>query len=83
MDFVIFGAQSIALSTYQAFHHIYPQKNIRCFLVSQIGNNSPILAGIPVLELSAFAEGLSPEQKTTQGFLLLHQKMLWGILRFF
>ena len=31
MDFVIFGAQSIALSTYQAFHHIYPQKKYSMF----------------------------------------------------
>lgn len=80
MDFVIFGAQSIALSTYQAFHHICPQKKIRCFLVSQIGKNPPILAGIPVLELSAFAAGLSPEQKdNTRVFIATPENVMGDI----
>ena len=63
MGFIIFGAQSIALGAYQAFHNLYPKKKIRCFLVSQKENNPSDLRGIPVLELASFAQGLSPEEK--------------------
>lgn len=70
MNFVIFGAQSIALGVYQAFHRLYPQRGIGCFLVSQRGNNPMELAGIPVLELSGFASGLSQEEKDNLEILI-------------
>lgn len=63
MDYAIFGAQSIALGTYKAFHNLYSQKNICCFLVSKMGKNASVLDGIPVVELPAFAATLSQEEK--------------------
>lgn len=63
MDLVIFGAQGIALGAYKAIHSCYPMRKIRCFLVSELGANPPALAGLPVLEAAAFAEGLSQEDK--------------------
>lgn len=63
MNFVIFGAQSIALGAYRAFHELYPQKDICCFLVSKRENNPLQLSGIPVLELGDFAYHLSREEK--------------------
>ena len=61
MDLIIFGAQAIALGAYQALKNLYPQREIRCFLVSQPGNNPSVLEGMPVTELSAFARQLSQE----------------------
>lgn len=63
MDFVIYGAQGMALSVYRAIHNLYPSRRIRCFLVSEYGINAKSLAGIPVLELEAFAEKLSQKEK--------------------
>ena len=63
MDLIIFGAQAIALGAYQALKNLYPQREIRCFLVSHLGNNPPVLEGMPVTELSAFARQLSQEEK--------------------
>ena len=63
MEFAIFGAQGIALGTYQAFHNLYPNRKIHCFLVSQMGNNAVILEGIPVLELDKFSKILSQDEK--------------------
>ena len=63
MDLIIFGAQAIALGAYQALKNLYPQREIRCFLVSQPGNNPSVLEGVPVTELSAFARQLSQEEK--------------------
>lgn len=63
MELAIFGAQSIALGTYQAFYKLFPQKEICCFLVTRKESNPLQLAGIPVLELSAFASGLTQEDK--------------------
>lgn len=70
MNFVIFGAQSIALGAYQAFSRSHPQSTIRCFLVSQMENNPSILAGVPVVELSAFAAELPREEKDNTGVLI-------------
>lgn len=63
MNIVIFGAQGIALGIYQAFSNLFPEREVRCFLVSQMGNNPYILKGIPVKELSEFARSLSQEEK--------------------
>lgn len=63
MDYILFGAQSIALSAYRAFHYLFPQRKICCFLVTQIGDNASVVEGIPVLELASFAQKLSQEEK--------------------
>lgn len=70
MNIAIFGAQSIALGLYQAFHKLYPQKDICCFLVSSRKNNPTQLAGIPVQELSTFASELSQEDKDNLQILI-------------
>ena len=63
MDLVIFGAQGTALGAYEAIHNLYPIRNIRCFLVTDRGNNAEYLSGVPVLELETFANALSTEEK--------------------
>lgn len=70
MNIAIFGAQSIALGLYQAFHKLYPKKDICCFLVSSRKNNPLQLAGVPVQELSTFASGLSQEDKDNLEILI-------------
>lgn len=70
MNFIIFGAQGIALSAYQAFHHLYPQRQVRCFLVSQPEKNASVLEGIPVVGLASFAEELSQEEKNQTEILI-------------
>lgn len=63
MDLVIFGAQSIALGAYEAIHYLHPEKNIKCFLVTERGMNPELLLGVPVIELDSFCNSLSPEEK--------------------
>ncbi len=63
MEVAIFGAQGIALGTYQAFHSLYPNRKVHCFLVTQKENNAVILEGIPVLELDKFSKIMSQEEK--------------------
>ena len=63
MDLVIFGAQAIALGAYKALHNLFPSRNIRCFLVTEGGNNAKYLSGIPVLELASFSKSLSKEDQ--------------------
>lgn len=70
MEFTIFGAQSIALGVYRALQHVHPNRKIRCFLVSKRENNPVRLAGISVLELSAFAFGLTQEEKDNLEILI-------------
>ena len=63
MDLVIFGAQGIAFGAYKAIHRCCPRRKNRCFLVSELGINAPVLADLPVLEVDSFVEGLSQEDK--------------------
>ena len=63
MDLVIYGAQAIALGTYNAIKELYPEINVLCFLVTTIGNNASTLGGIPVRELDDFATGITQEEK--------------------
>lgn len=63
MDIAIYGAQGTALGAYEAIHNLYPIRNIRCFLVTDRGNNAEYLSGVPVLELETFANALSTEEK--------------------
>lgn len=70
MNLVIYGAQAIALGAYEAIHKLYPVREISCFLVTQRGNNGESLAGLPVVELEAFARGLSGEEKERTEILI-------------
>ncbi len=63
MDLAIFGAQAIALGAYEAIHNLYPARKIRCFLVTERGNNAEYCAGLPVLEVPAFSDSLSASEK--------------------
>ncbi len=63
MNLAIFGAQAIALGTYEAIHNLYPARKISCFLVSEYRNNPKELVGIPVHELKSYAENLSQKEK--------------------
>lgn len=63
MQFVIYGAQGIALGTYRAIKTLYPKREISCFLVTEIGMNDDFLDGMPVVELKDFVYGLSDEEK--------------------
>lgn len=63
MEMVIYGAQAIALGAYKAIKEIFPVRNVRCFLVTELGNNAATLAGLPVCELIDFTYGMSQEEK--------------------
>lgn len=70
MDLAIFGAQGIALGLYYAINSGCHKRRIRCFLVSEMGTNASMLAGIPVLEVGFFADGLSQEEKDNLEILI-------------
>ncbi|WP_049960325.1 DUF4422 domain-containing protein [Pseudobutyrivibrio sp. LB2011] len=55
MRIVIYGAQGIALSVYEAFTISNPDKKVECFLVTSIGNNPSSLAGLPVRTLEDYS----------------------------
>lgn len=63
MNLAIFGAQSIALGVFEAIHNLHPQKNIKCFLVTERGMNPELLLGVPVIELDSFCNSLSLQEK--------------------
>ena len=63
MKLVTYGAQGYALSAFEAIKTLYPKREISCFLVTHRDGNAPVLGGIPVRELSAYAQGLSTEEK--------------------
>lgn len=63
MKTIIYGAQGVALGAYNAIKTIFPDKEIPCFLVTKMGNNTPILGNIPVVELSEYVSGLSQGEK--------------------
>ena len=63
MDLVIYGAQGYALGAYKAIKTLYPKRKIFCFLVTCMDGNTPVLSGIPVKTLSAYAGELSVEEK--------------------
>lgn len=63
MDLVIYGAKGLALGICEAMRYLQPERNIRCFLVTDRQGNAELLAGIPVLALDDFAKELSDEEK--------------------
>lgn len=63
MELVIFGAQAIALGTFEALESLCPERKIRCFLVSELDYNPPVLRQLPVKELPVFSGEIGPEEK--------------------
>ena len=63
MKLAIFGAQGYALGAYEALKSLYPRRVIHCFLVSAMGNNAPMLGGIPVREISSVSGEMSIDEK--------------------
>ncbi|MBQ6589708.1 MAG: DUF4422 domain-containing protein [Butyrivibrio sp.] len=63
MEMVIYGAQGIALGAFEAITTIYPEHNIKCFLVTEKGINADTLGGLPVREIASFATGISENEK--------------------
>ncbi len=63
MKLVIYGAQGYALAACEAIKTLYPKREIACFLVTHMSNNAPVLGGIPVRELSAYAQEMGMEEK--------------------
>ncbi|MDE6960996.1 MAG: DUF4422 domain-containing protein [Lachnospiraceae bacterium] len=70
MQLAIYGAQAIALGAYEAIQNIYPERPVRCFIVTSQGTNAASLAGIPVFELEPFSASLSTEEKRDMEILI-------------
>ena len=60
---MIYGAQGVALGAYKAIKTVFPKKEVECFLVTAMGNNAPVLGGIPVRELQEYVSGMTQEEK--------------------
>lgn len=63
MNLAIYGAQGYALGACEAIKTLYPKREISCFLVTCMDGNAPVLGGIPVRELAAYAQGMGTEEK--------------------
>lgn len=63
MSIAIYGAQGIALGTYNAIKVLHPEMEVECFLVTSIANNATVLGGIPVKELKEFALEKTVDEK--------------------
>ena len=70
MKLAIYGAQGYALGAYEALKTLYPKRTVSCFVVSAIGNNAPVLGGIPVMELKAFSSRLTDTEKENTELLI-------------
>lgn len=70
MNLAIYGAQGYALGACEAIKTLYPKREISCFLVTRMDGNAPVLGGIPVWELSAFAKRLSENEKRQMEILI-------------
>ncbi|MCR4746712.1 MAG: DUF4422 domain-containing protein [Lachnospiraceae bacterium] len=63
MNLSIFGAQGYALGAYKAITTLYPRRSTSFFIVSKMGNNCPMLGGIPVREIKDVADEMTKEEK--------------------
>lgn len=52
MNIIIYGAQAIAMGTYEALTVLYPEVRITNFVVTEKGINPDSIAGIPVIEFN-------------------------------
>lgn len=57
MRLAIYGAQGIAFGAYKAIKEIFPDKEVLCFLVTEMKGNTSMLGDIPVMELQDFIKG--------------------------
>lgn len=80
MDLVIYGAQAMALGAYQAIHNLYPKRKIRCFLVTERGDNAEDLLGIPVIELQEFVKTLTNEEKENIEILIATPENVMSVI---
>ena len=80
MDLAIYGAQGIALGAYEAIHNLYPARNVRCFLVTEQGENEKSLSGVPVVELASFSKSLSPEEKENVEVLIATPENVMSVI---
>ena len=70
MKTLIYGAQAIALGAYNAIRRTKPACQIEGFLVTQIGYNARRLAGLPVIELNDYINGITDaEKENTEVFI--------------
>lgn len=56
MEYIIFGAKSVALGVYRAIKHLYKEIKVGGFLVSSRADNPDMLEGLPVYELGEFGD---------------------------
>lgn len=70
MELAVYGAQGIALGACEAMKNLYPERRIRCFLVTERGINAESLSGIPVMELEKFSKHLSENEKNNIEILI-------------
>lgn len=63
MKLAIYGAQGYALGAYEAIKTLYPKRVIPCFIVTAMGNNSPVLGNVPVREIAAVSSEMTKAQK--------------------
>ena len=55
MQFLIYGAKSLALGAYRAIQELYSTVPVNCFLVTSQQGNPTCLDGLPVREIEAFS----------------------------
>lgn len=70
MNLLIFGAQGYALGAYNALTTLYPKRTIPCFIVSKLGYNKPMLAGLPVREIAEVSGGMSSDEKNNTSIII-------------
>ncbi len=70
LEIIIYGAQGVALGVYEAIRALYPRRKIKCFMVTRMGNNAPVLGNLPVVELNEFAKALKKEEKMNMEVLI-------------
>ena len=70
MNLIIFGAQGYALGAYRAISTLYPERSVLCFMVSKMGNNAPVLGGIPVKEIDEVSGSMREEDKSNTEILI-------------
>lgn len=63
MRYVIYGAQGLAFGVYKAIKELFPDQEILCFIVSEIGANASELGGIPVMELNDFLTRIPQDER--------------------
>lgn len=62
MRLAVYGAQGMALGAYRAVKELFPDKEIICFLVSEMGDNASVLEGVPVMELNDFLGKMTADE---------------------